>query len=584
MDILQRKVSLDQVNFSKSVEDSIQNYISLNCNRSYHRFPSVYEKKLISLSLDSSLSPNTMTSNVYQDVISQKVEKWLIDNKYQSAERSLKSCGTTGITATCTNNHNHALGISCGKPFCVTCSMKKSYMHSRKVYRLEDRLLAPVDSGLTATYAVITFSKALQNWVLWGNRDFKVQKQRLKDLRKICNKVPISFYKSIKGDGKVEDASVSTYHLCGSEYIAPKQYIKEVNRRMESRAFFEGCKVGKKFNKKDLDEMIVSKKVEYIEEEYRDSVSGETKQRIMILSPTNDQFHLHLNLFLLHRSKGDAFIAKGQLNLLRQQIKDEIQSYLEKEDKKGETVPDNLLDGGFNVNYHLEYFDYLRTTELKHRISYALKETIGASRFSRMTNRNKHYIINVLKGFHSVAYYGRLSTRNINKYLEELGITLVQNEGCVCTVCDEKLSVDMQYNDKKKQNVCKRVGSGISEEKQITKISKDGNTSVKVTEVVTELEDEGLRYDDLFYPQVERLTPLLDDAGGVIGYKFISSCWRLSYKHLHQKYVNDVYKLLHLSVLKKDFRCLSRVVSSHIEVLKEITSINNNKNEERLVA
>jgi len=53
---------------------------------------------------------------------------------------------------------------------------------------------------------------------------------------------------------------------------------------------------------------------------------------------------------------------------------------------------------------------------------------------------------------------------------------------------------------------------------------------------------------------------------------------------LQEKYVNDFYKLLDLSVLKKDFRCLSRVVSSHIEVLKNITSINSNKNEERLVA
>ena len=584
MNIVQRKVSLNQEDFSKSVEDSIQNYISLNSNRSYHRFPSVYEKQLIDLDPDFPLCPNTMTSNVYQDVISQKVEKWLIDNKYQSAERSLKSCGTTGITATCTNNHNHALGISCSKPYCATCSMKKSYIHSRKVSRLEDRLLEPVNNGLTATYAVITFSKALQNWILWGNRDFKVQKQRLKDLRKIVNKTPINFFKSVKGNSKVEDASVSTYHMCGSEYIAPKQYIKEVNRRMESRAFFEGFKVGKKFNKKDLDEMIVSKKVEYMEEEYTDTVSGETKQRLMILSPTNDKFHLHLNLFLLHRSKGDAFIAKGQLNLLRQQIKNEIQLYLEKENVKGEVVPDNLLDGNFNVNYHNEYFDFARIPELKHRISYALRETVGASRFSRMSNRNKHYILNVLKGFHTVSYYGRLSTRNINKYLEELGITLVRNEGCVCVVCDEKLSVNMQYNDKKKRMYSERIGSGIKKETEVIKISSDGNTSIKLMEVVTEVEDEGLRYDDHFYPQVERLMPLLDDAGGVIGYKFVSSCWRLSYKHLHEKYIRDVYKLLHLAILKKDFRCLSRVVSSHIEVLNEITSINSNNNEERLVA
>jgi len=102
MDILQCKVSLNQEDFSNSVLDSIQNYISSNSNRSYHRFPSIYKNKLIDLSPASTLSPNTMTSNVYQDVLSQKVEKWLIDNKYQSAERSLKSSGTTGITATCT--------------------------------------------------------------------------------------------------------------------------------------------------------------------------------------------------------------------------------------------------------------------------------------------------------------------------------------------------------------------------------------------------------------------------------------------------------------------------------------------------
>jgi len=261
MDIIKRKVSLNQAkDFSASVEDSIQHYISLNCNRSYHRFPSIYEKKLINLSLDSSLSPNHSMPSIkkYEDVISQRVEKWLIDNKYQSAEKSLKSCGTTGITAKCKNNHNHALGISCGKPFCVTCSMKNSYMHNRKVSRLENRLLEPVKTGLVATYSVITFSKSLQNWVLWGNTDFKVQKQRLKDLRKIVNKTPIEFYKSVKGDSKVEDASISMYHYCGSEYISPKQYIDEINRRMESRAFFEGYKVGKKFNKKDLDESIPS--------------------------------------------------------------------------------------------------------------------------------------------------------------------------------------------------------------------------------------------------------------------------------------------------------------------------------------
>lgn len=581
MDIVQRKVSLNQAEFSENVLDSIQNYISSNSNRSYHRFPSLYEKQLIDIDPSYTLSPNTMTSNVYQDVISQKVEKWLIDHQYQSAERSLKSCGTTGITATCTNNHNHALGISCSKPYCVTCSMKKSYIHSRKVSRLEDRLLEPVNNGLTATYAVVTFSRALQNWVLWSNTDFKVQKQRLKDLRKIVNKTPIEFYKSVKGDSNIEDASVSTYHMCGSEYISTTQYIKEINRRMKSKAFFEGYKVGKKFNKKDLDEMVTNKKVEYMEEEYTDTLSGEIKHRFMILSPTNDQFHLHLNLFLLHNSKGDAFIPKGKLNLLRQQIKNEIQLYLEKESNKGEIVPDNLLDGDFNVNYHVEYFDYVRTTELKHRISYALRETIGASRFSRMSNRNKHYILNVLKGFHTVSYYGRLSTRNINSYLEELGITLIQNEGCVCTVCDSKLSVNMQYNNQKKRMYGERIGSGIKKETEVIKISSDGNTSIRLTEVVTEVEDEGLGYDEQLYPQVERLMPLLDDAGNVIGYKFISSCWRLSYKHLQEKYVNDVYKLLHLSVLKKDFRCLSRVVSSHIEVLNNITSINN---EERLVA
>ena len=584
MDILQRKVSLNQEDFGNNVSESIQNYITSNSNRSYHRFPSLYEKQLVDIDSSSPLCPNTMTSNVYQDVISQKVEKWLIDNKYQSAERSLKSCGTTGITATCTNNHNHALGISCSKPYCVTCSMKKSYIHSRKVSRLEDRLLAPVDNGLVATYAVITFSKALQNWILWGNRDFKVQKQRLKDLRKIVNKVPIEFYKSVKGESNVEDASVSTYHMCGSEYISPKQYIKEVNRRMESRAFFEGYKVGKKFNKKDLDKMIASNKVEYVQEEYTETVSGEIKQRLMILSPTNDQFHLHLNLFLLFQSKSDAFIPKGQLNLLRQQIKNEIQLYLEKESKKGEVVPDNLLEGNFNVNYHNEYFDCTRISELKHRISYALRETIGASRFSRMSNRNKHYILNVLKGFHTVSYYGRLSTRNINKYLEELGVTLVKNEGCICTVCDSKLSVNMKYHSKKKRNVPEMIGNGTSREREVEKISKDGNTSTKVIEVVTEVEDEALGYDEELYPQVERLTPLLDDSGDVTGYKFISSCWRLSYKHLQEKYVRDFYKLLHLSALKKDFGCLKRVVGSHIEVLNGITSITSKKNEERLVA
>ena len=124
MDIIKRKVSLNQAkDFSASVEDSIQNYISLNSNRSYHRFPSVYGNKLIDLDPSSTLclNNNAMPSNkTYQDVISQKVEKWLVSNKYLSAERSIKSCGTTGITAKCENNHNHALGISCGKPFCVT--------------------------------------------------------------------------------------------------------------------------------------------------------------------------------------------------------------------------------------------------------------------------------------------------------------------------------------------------------------------------------------------------------------------------------------------------------------------------------
>ena len=585
MSIIKQKITFKQEHFSDDVVTSIASYVSSN-TQPWNRFPSLYKDKLVHLNPDQELTLNTKGQVSHQDVVKQSNESWLGKHKYLSDQRSMSTCGSVGITAKCSNNHSSALQMNCGKPFCSTCSMKGSYIHSRKIHRLEHRLIGLVKKGLVSTYNVTTMSKGLQHWVQFGNTDTKVQKTRLKDFRSIVNKTIVRFYKTYKGEDKIQDASVSAFHWCGSEWISKDQYIKVKNRQIEADAYFCDSTKENKFTEKDLNQLIKNRSIEYITQEF-ETKGGDTKEIIKVLSPSASEFHLHLNSFFLHKSEGEAYIPKEQLPALRQMLKDEVQIYLESQHAKGHHVPKGLLRGRFNLNSHLEYFNQSRITELKHRISYSLRETIGDSRFNRFTDAKKHYVLKVLKGFHNVVYYGQISTRNVNRYFDEMNIDPPEVEPRCCSVCDQLLQVNMIYNDNKKRNYPERTGKGITIEKELLVVSESGN-SMKRTVTVSEADDPTLIFDEEKYPLTEHLKAILGENKEVVGYKYTQTPWRLHSDHLLEKCIYDFNKLVHIGVLKNDRQWLLEVVDYHIDLIKETTAIisssEQRKYDERLVA
>ena len=74
---------------------------------------------------------------------------------------------------------------------------------------------------------------------MFGSRNEKEQKRRLKDIRGIINKAPIEFYKNTKGTDSLEDCSIASYHFCGDEYLTIERFIKEKNRSIKLKAFKE---------------------------------------------------------------------------------------------------------------------------------------------------------------------------------------------------------------------------------------------------------------------------------------------------------------------------------------------------------
>ena len=586
MNIIEQKITLKQEYFSDDVITSIANYTNSN-TQAWNRFPSLYQDKIVHLNPAQELCHNTTGQVSHQDLVKQSNESWLNKNKYYSDQRGMSNCGSIGIKGECSNNHSSALQQNCGKPFCSICSMKMSYIHSRKIHRLEDRLTSPiVKKDLVCSYNVTTMSKALQNWIQFGNRDTTVQKNRLKDIRSIVNKTIVRFYQTHKGENNIENASVSSFHYCGEEWITKDDFINAKNRKIESNAHFSNSIKESEFTEKDLNQLIDNRCLEYITQEF-ETEDGEIKERIKVLSPTASEFHLHLNSFFLHQSEGHAYIPKEHLPILRQMLKDEVQIYLDKEHAKGHDVPKRLLNGRFNLNSHLEYFNKSRLTDLKDRITYSLRETIGDSRFERFTDAKKHYVLKVLKGFHNVVYYGQLSTRNISSYFEEMNIDTPEVEQRCCSVCDEHLKVNMIYNDNKKRNYPERTGKGITIEKELLVVSESGN-SMKRTVTVSEADDPTLIFDEEKYPLTEHLKAILGENKEVVGYKYTQTPWRLHSDHLFEKCIYDFNKLVYLGVLQNNHQWLLGVVDYHVDLIKEttviISSSEQRKYDERLVA
>ena len=120
MDIVQRKVSLNQENFSNSIRDSLSDYINSRSSQSWNRFPSTYNN-LTSIPQSDSEFISDKGRQVYKsDLDMHQIESWLAKNKYMSALRAVTSCGTTGIPATCKNAHTSAMSVSCGKTVSYT--------------------------------------------------------------------------------------------------------------------------------------------------------------------------------------------------------------------------------------------------------------------------------------------------------------------------------------------------------------------------------------------------------------------------------------------------------------------------------
>ena len=569
MDIISRSAHIVQQDFSDSIQSSLSDYINSKSNQSWNRFPSTYNN-LVDIPESNSPFISDKSRQVYKsDLDMQQIESWLVKNKYMSAHRAVTSCGTTGIPATCKKDHTSAMSMSCGKMYCPSCSLKKSYIHQRKITRMLYRVTEPVKKGFVASYAVVTMSKKLQNWIMFGSRNEKEQKRRLKDIRGIVNKTPIEFYKNTKGSDSLEDASIASYHYCGDEYLTIERFLKEKNRSIKLKAFKKGySEPTELFTRKCLDDLIEQGKVEYIVNTVVNDEDGTVKEEIKVLSPNADKFHLHLNMFFLHKDKGSAYIPSEQLPILKNMIGERIQEYLVEQSNNGVEVPDDLLNHDISINYHLEYLGREKLSQLKHRVGYSLRETIGSSRFVRMSSPKKHYILNALKGFRNVTYYGRLSTRNVGKYFEELGIEATKKESPTCSVCDNHLQINMNYNSKKKRMYCSRVGQGVIKEVEKEIETPSGNT-ITVTETATELTDDRLGYDENLYPLLEHFKPILDDSDNVTGYKWTQSGFKLNKDHLPEKLSNDMYKFIDLAILKKDFQWCSHVINCHLKFLQE---------------
>lgn len=569
MDIISRYAHLVQEEFSESLQSSLSNYINSRSNQSWNRFPSSY-KNLVDVPQSNSAFNSEKSSQVYKsDLDMHQIESWLVKNKYMSALRAVTSCGTTGIPATCKNEHTSAMSVSCGKSFCPSCSLKKSYIHQRKINRMLHRVTEPVKKGMVASYAVVTMSKKLQNWIMFGDRNEKEQKKRLKDIRGIINKAPIEFYEKTKGSDSLEDASIASFHWAGDEYLTVERFIREKNRSIRLKAFREGFEEpATEFTKKCLDDLMQQGKIEYIVSTVVNENDGTVQEEVKVLSPNADKFHLHLNMFFLHKDKRSAYIPSEQLPVLRRMIAERIKEYLVEQSNDGVEVPDALLNNGISINYHLEYLDNTKLTQLKHRVSYSLRETIGASRFIRMSDPKKHYILNALKGFRNVVYYGRLSTRNVGKYFEDLGIEAPTKEPPTCSVCDNHLKVNMNYNPKKKRMYCKKVGQGVMREVE-KEIETPSGRTITVTETATELTDEGLGFSEDLYPLLEHFKPILDDSNKVIDYKWVQAGFRLNQEHLIEKLGKDMYKFINLGVLRKDFLWCKYMLDYHLKFLQE---------------
>ena len=569
MSIISRYAHLVQEEFSENLQDSLSDYINSRSNQSWNRFPSNY-KNLVEIPKSNFPFKTQKGSQVYKsDLDMHQIESWLARNKYMSALRAVTSCGSTGIQASCKNDHASAMSVSCGKSFCPVCEQKKSHMHQRKIDRMLYRVAEPVKKGMTASYAVVTMSKKLQNWIMFGDRNEKEQKRRLKDIRGIINKAPVEFYKGAKGNDSLEDASIASFHWAGDEYLTVERFIREKNRSIRLKAFRKGFnEPATEFTKKCLDDLMQQGKIEYIVDEVVDEEDGTVKEKVKVLSPNADKFHLHLNMFFLHKDKRSAYIPSEQLPILRRMIAERIKEYLVEQSNDGVEVPDALLDHDISINYHLEYLDVSKLQQLKHRVGYSLRQTIGSSRFVRMSDPKKHYILNALKGFRNVVYYGRLSTRNVGKYFEELGIESPKKESPTCSVCDNHLQVNMTYNAKKKRMYCKRVGQGVMREVEKEIETPSGNT-ITVIEPATELTNKGLGFDESLYPRLEHFKPVLDDSNKVIDYKWVQAGFRLNQEHLIEKLSKDIYKFINLGVLRKDFLWCKYMLDYHLKFLQE---------------
>ena len=568
MSIISRYALLVQEEFSESLRSSLSNYVNSRSSQSWNRFPSSY-KNLVSIPQSDSAFNSEKGSQVKKsDLDMHQIESWLVKNKYMSALRAVTSCGTTGIPATCKNEHTSAMSVSCGKMYCPSCSLKKSYIHQRKINRMLHRVTEPVKKGFVASYAVVTMSKKLQNWIMFGSRNDKDQKKRLKDIRGIINKTPIEFYEKTKGSNSLEDCSIASYHFCGDEYLTVERFIKEKNRSIKLKAFKEGYEPTKTFTKKCLDDLMEHGKIEYISNTVVNEEDGTVQEEVKILSPNADKFHLHLNMFFLHRDKRSAYIPSEQLPVLRGMIGERIKEYLVEQSNNGVEVPDALLNHDISINYHLEYLDSSKLSQLKHRVGYSLRETIGSSRFVRMSDPKKHFILNALKGFRNVTYYGRLSTRNVGKYFEELEIEAPTKETPTCSVCDNHLQINMTYNAKKKRMYCKRVGQGVIREVEKEIETEEGN-SITITETATELTDKSLGFDESLYPSLEHYKPIVDDSNEVIDYKWVQAGFRLNQEHLIEKLGKDICKFINLGVLRKDFLWCKYMLDYHLKFLQE---------------
>lgn len=634
MNIIRDVAFLEQQQFSTSLAASIKSHEEAS-NSPVARFPSTFKQKVTPIGNVLPANSNSkddpeeidLTSIATIDTLAEKTNhKFLSDYGYYAEARALRGCSSTGFTSKCINNHKHAVPTSCGKFWCSWCGLINSHIHKRKVERAFEKVIAPViQKDFVSSYIVTTVGKELNHWLTFSTTDKKSQKKRLKDHRKLINKGIVQYYQDIKGGDSIFDLSCSSYHFFGEEYIDAKSYIDSINRGKKLKAVKESKDLETViyFDDNDLNRMVENNEIQSIVEKWEDQ-EGNIKSTRKYLSPTAYDLKIHTNNFFLHKKKGDAYLPDTEG--LRTYLTEIVKEDLIRQKNKGISVSDEVIES-VSINFHKQYYGRDRIAQLKHSLNYSLRPTIGASRFSNLTEAKKHYLLNVLKGFHNTVYFGEISTRNFSAFAETIGLELQDKQECTCTVCDETLVVDMRLSTKgslrtdgrevidtrESRLYPKRIGAGIyktievsnntnvfaedikpdlempnvddsimymenPKQASLVEIAKafmkskdlEKRQPTATQEIITEEQDPSLKFDEQTYLDVEQLRPVLDDDGNLISFKYRKSNWKLHKDHMWEKLSNDIDKILHLSVMNRMTTMIPLITKLHLEFLLEV--------------